>query len=106
MKIKADRDIFRWGGWTYYTGPFNSDCTRAQTAADVLIKVKMPTCSKNAQAKPTELGQKGKKSLTSDSAISRIVRHFFHKNIKLARAIKKSTRSSGFLVPLARLASG
>ena len=62
-------DIFHW--------PIYSDFTRAQTAVDVLIQAKMPTCSKNAQAKPTEDGSEGEKSLTSDSAISRIVRQFF-----------------------------
>ena len=51
MKIKADR--VHW--------PIYSDFTRAQTAADVLIKAKMPTCSKNAQAKPTEDGSEGEK---------------------------------------------
>ena len=40
-----------------------------------------------------KMGQKGRKSLTSDSAISRIVRHFFSKNIKIVRAIKKSHHS-------------
>ena len=73
-------DIFHW--------PIYSDFTRAQTAADVLIKAKMPTCSKNAQTKPTEDGSEGEKSITSDSAISR--HFFFIKNIKLVRAIKKS----------------
>ena len=73
-------DIFHW--------PIYSDFTRAQTAADVLIKAKIPTCSKNAQAKPTEDGSEGEKSITSDSAISR--QFFFIKNIKLVRAIKKS----------------
>ena len=46
-------DIFHW--------PIYSDFTRAQTAADVLIKAKMLTCSKNAQAKPTEDGSEGEK---------------------------------------------
>ena len=46
----------------YFTGPFTlTKFTRAQTAADVLIKAKMPTCSKNAQAKPTEDGSEGEK---------------------------------------------
>ena len=46
-------DIFYW--------PIYSDFTRAQTAADVTIKAKMPTCSKNAQAKPMEDGSVGEK---------------------------------------------
>ena len=33
----------------------------------------MPTCIKNAQAKPTEDGSEGEKIINSDSAISRIV---------------------------------
>ena len=60
MKIKADRDIFRWGGGLFHW-PIYSDFTKAQTAADVLIKAKMPTCSKNAQAKPTEDRSEGEK---------------------------------------------
>ena len=72
--------LFHW--------PIYSDFTKAQTAADVLIKAKMPTCSKNAQAKPTEDGSEGVKIITSDPAISRIVWQFFHENIKLVRAIK------------------
>ena len=77
MKIKADR--VHW--------PIYCDFTRAQTAADVLIKAKMPTSSKNAQARPTEDGSEGEKSLISDSAI---FLNFFHKNIKQVRAIKIS----------------
>ena len=60
MKIKADRhfqvgwlDIFHW--------PIYSDFTRAQTAADVLNKSKMPACSKNDQAKPTGDGSEREK---------------------------------------------
>ena len=46
-------DIFHW--------PIYSDFTRDQTAADVLIKARMSTCSKNAQAKLTEDRSKGEK---------------------------------------------
>ena len=50
----------------------------------------MPTCSKNAQAKPTEDGSEGGKSLTSDLENRTSPAIFFIKNIKLVRVIKKS----------------
>ena len=57
-KLKSDRDIFRWDGWTYFTGPFTIDFTRAWTAADLLIKAEIPP---GAQAKPKEDGSEGEK---------------------------------------------
>ena len=51
MKIKADRDIFRWRDWSL----------TSLELKQLQIKAKMPTCSKNAQAKPTEDGSEGEK---------------------------------------------
>ena len=79
---------FQWGGGG---GSFPlTSSFRAQAAADLLIRAKianllirgkMPSRSTSAQAKPTEDGPEGGgggvgKWLISDSAMSRIVRHF------------------------------
>ena len=54
MKIKADRDIFQVAWLVTLT---SLELKKLQ------IKAKMPTCSKNAQAKPTEDGSEGEKNI-------------------------------------------
>ena len=56
-----------------------------------LIKAKMPTCSKNAQTKPTEDGSEGEKIINQwFSHVAHSPAIFFIKNIQLVRAIQKS----------------
>ena len=59
MKMKADRDLFRWGGWTYFTGPFTLTSLELKQLQICLLK---PKCPPAAQAKPKKDGSEGEKN--------------------------------------------